>query len=103
MATSKEYLTFALDHLKQVKDVSHRPMMGEYVLYYKEKVIGGIYENRILLKQTEASKKLLAPYQLVVPYQGAKEMILLENIEDSTFLFSLFEEMYEQLPAKKKK
>lgn len=100
MASSKEYLDFVLE---QCSGLSARAMMGEYVLYYGGKVVGGIYDNRLLVKPTKSVVSLLsnAPYEL--PYEGAKEMLLVEDIEDRELLKKLFEAMYEELPEPKKK
>ena len=100
MASSKEYLEFVLE---QCSGLSARAMMGEYVLYYGGKVVGGIYDNRLLVKPTKSAKALMpnAGYQL--PYEGAKEMLLVEDIEDNDFLKQLFEAMHEELPEPKKK
>ena len=100
MASSKEYLDFVLE---QCSGLSTRAMMGEYVLYYGGKVVGGVYDNRLLVKPTKSVVSFLpnAPYEL--PYEGAKEMLLVEDIEDRELLKKLFEAMYEELPEPKKK
>ena len=98
MASSKEYLDFILE---QCDGLSARAMMGEFVLYYGGKVIGGIYDNRLLVKPTQSSKALMPNSALEVPYEGAKEMLLVEDIEDRDFLNKLFEAMYEELPEPK--
>ena len=99
MASNKEYLDFVLE---QCSGLSARAMMGEYVLYYGSKVVGGVYDNRLLVKPTKSVVSLLpnAPYEL--PYEGAKKMLLVEDIEDREFLKKLFEAMYEELPEPKK-
>ena len=99
MASSKEYLDFVLE---QCSGLSARAMMGEYVLYYGGKVVGGVYDNRLLVKPTKSVVSFLpnAPYEL--PYEGAKEMLLVEDIEDRELLKKLFEAMYEKLPEPKK-
>ena len=100
MASSKEYLDLVIE---QCSGLSARPMMGEYVLYYGGKVVGGVYDNRLLVKPTKSAVALLpnAPYE--VPYEGTKEMLLVEDIEDRELLKKLFEAMYEELPEPKKK
>ena len=100
MASSKEYLDFVLE---QCSGLSARAMMGEYVLYYGGKVVGGVYDNRLLVKPTKSVVSFLpnAPYEL--PYEGAKEMLLVEDIEDRELLKKLFEATYEELPEPKKK
>lgn len=103
MASSKDYLEFVLEQLSDLDGISHRAMMGEYIIYYRGKVAGGIYDNRFLVKPIEAAKKLMpeAPYEL--PYKGAKEMLLVENLDNRAFLAELLESMYDELPELKKK
>ncbi|VTS70223.1 TfoX/Sxy family protein [Streptococcus australis] len=103
MASSKEYLTYILDQLSELEDITYHPMMGEYILYYREKVIGGIYDNRLLLKPVKVVMDQLGQTRLERPYEGAKEMILLEDLEDKSFLARLIKDMYEFLPAPKVK
>ena len=100
MASSKEYIEFVLD---QCNGLSARAMMGEYVLYYGGKVVGGVYDNRLLVKPTSSAKALLPNALRKLPYEGAKEMLLVEDIEDRGLLKELFEAMCEELPEPKKK
>ena len=103
MASTKEYLNFILEQLSGLEDISHRAMMGEYIIYYQGKVIGGIYDDRFLVKPVKSAERLIpdAPHEL--PYEGAKPMLLVENLDDREFLKELFEEMVKELPAPKKK
>ena len=103
MASSKEYLAFILDQLSELEEMSYRPMMGEYILYYRGKIIGGIYDNRLLLKPVKVVMDQLGQLRLERPYEGAKEMILLEDLEDQSFLARLIKDTYEFLPAPKVK
>ena len=103
MASSKEYLAFILDQFSELEEMSYRPMMGEYILYYRGKVIGGIYDNRLLLKPVKVVMDQLGRTRLERPYEGAKEMILLEALEDKSFLAKLIKDMYEVLPTPKVK
>ena len=103
MASSKEYLAFILDQFSELEEMSYRPMMGEYILYYRGKIIGGIYDNRLLLKPVKVVMDQLRQNRLERPYEGAKEMILLEDLEDKLFLERLIKEMYEVLPVPKVK
>ena len=103
MASSKEYLAFILDQFSELEEMSYRPMMGEYILYYRGKIIGGIYDNRLLLKPVKVVMDQLEQTRLERPYEGAKEMILLEDLEDKSFLAGLIRDMYEVLPAPKVK
>jgi len=100
MASSKEYLDFVLE---QCSGLSARAMMGEYVLYYCGKVVGGVYDNRLLVKPTKSAVSLLLNAPRKLPYEGAKEMLLVEDIEDRELLKKLFDAMYEELPEPKKK
>ena len=100
MASNKEYMEFVLD---QCSGLTARAMMGEYVLYYGGKVVGGIYDNRLLVKPTPSAIALMPEAQRELPYEGAKEMLLVEDIEDRDFLNKLFEAMYEELPEPKKR
>ena len=103
MASSKEYLDYILEQLGSLDEISSRPMMGEYVLYYKEKVFGGIYDNRLLVKPVKAAAALMPDAPLELPYDGAKEMLMVEETDNREFLKELFNAMYEELPASKKK
>ena len=103
MASSKEYLAFILNQFSELEEMSYRQMMGEYILYYRGKIIGGIYDNRLLLKPVKVVMDQLEQTRLERPYEGAKEMILLEDLEDKSFLAGLIRDMYEVLPAPKVK
>ncbi|MBO4694028.1 MAG: TfoX/Sxy family protein [Clostridia bacterium] len=98
MASSKEYMFFILDQLCQLDGISYRAMMGEYVLYYKGKVFGGIYDDRFLVKQTKSARDLLPNAPLEFPYEGGKEMLLVDNIDDKEFLCKLIEAIHKELP-----
>lgn len=100
MSSSKEYLDLVLDGCDEL---FARAMMGEYVLYYGGKVIGGIYDNRLLVKPTESAIALLPDAPRELPYDGAKEMLLVEDIENREFLKKLFEAMCKELPEPKKR
>ncbi|ATF65668.1 MULTISPECIES: TfoX/Sxy family protein [Streptococcus] len=103
MASSKEYLTFILEQLSDLDGVSYRAMMGEYILYYKEKIIGGIYDDRLLVKPVKAAQKYIPEAVLVSPYPGAKEMLLVDNVDSKDYLTTLFKAMFDELPAPKAK
>ena len=102
MSSTNQYLEFVLDLLGELDNVAHRKMMGEYVLYYRGKVIGGIYDDRFLLKVTPASERLLPDAPRATPYEGAKEMLLVE-VEDRGTLHDVVDAMWEELPAPKKR
>ena len=103
MASSREYLDFILDQLSELDDVAWRAMMGEYVIYYRGKIVGGIYDDRFLVKPTKAALAMMPEADMELPYEGAKEMLLVDNVENRAFLRELLEAMYEELPAQKKK
>ena len=101
MASSKEYLNFILDQLSALEDISCRPMMGEYILYYRGKVFGGIYDDRFLVKPVKAAAAMMPDADWELPYEGAKKMILGENVDDRDFLKELVESIYPELQGKR--
>ena len=103
MASSKEYLEFILEQLSGLDEISFRAMMGEYGLYYRGKVFGGIYDDRFLVKPTKSARAMMPDADMELPYEGAKEMILVDDVDNKEFLRELVEAMYEELPARKKK
>lgn len=103
MASGKEYLDFILEQLSELDDISYRAMMGEYIIYYRGKVIGGIYDDRFLVKPTKSSVAMMPDADRELPYDGAKEMILVDDVENRSFLCELLEKMYPELPAPKKR
>jgi len=103
MSSSKDYLEYILDQLSGLDDISYCAMMGEYIIYYRGKVVGGIYDDRFLVKPTKSAKAMMPEADLEVPYEGAKEMLLVDNVENRDFLRNLLEAMYDELPAAKKK
>ena len=103
MASSKGYLEFVLDQLSGLRGITHRAMMGEYIIYYQGKVIGGIYDDRFLVKNTASARQLMPDAPLEMPYEGGSPMILVEDIDDREFLEKLFDSMVDELPAPKTK
>ena len=103
MATNKEYLNFILEQLSELNDITYRAMMGEYIIYFQGKIVGGIYDNRFLVKTTKSARAFMPDAALEVPYDGAKEMLLVENVDSKDFLTKLLNAMYSELPAPKKK
>ena len=103
MASQRDYVEFILEQLSELDEITCKPMMGEYILYYRGKIVGGIYDDRFLVKPVDAATALMpsAPYES--PYEGAKEMLLVDRVEDKQFLARLLNSLYEQLPAPKKK
>lgn len=103
MATSKEYLEFILDQLSMLDGITHRAMMGEYMLYHHGKLAAYLCDDRLLVKILPSTTKLLPDARKEPPYEGAKDMLLVENVDDQEFLKALFEAMYPELPEPKKK
>ena len=102
MASDKSYLDFIMDQLSGLDGISWRAMMGEYILYYKGKIVGGIYDDRFLVKPTKSAVSMMPKAAKELPYEGAKAMLLVDDVEDRTFLETLLTAMYEDLPAPKK-
>ena len=103
MASTKDYLDYIMEQLSGLEELSYRAMMGEYILYYQGKVFGGIYDNRFLVKPTESARAMMPEAAYELPYEGAKEMLLVDNIDDREFLAELVRAMADELPAPKKK
>lgn len=103
MASTKEYLDFVLEQLSRIDEVSYRAMMGEYILYYRGRVFGGIYDDRLLVKPVPAAVKLTPDASMELPYEGAKEMILVDDVDNREFLCELVEAMYEELQFRRKR
>lgn len=101
MASSKEYLHFILEQLSDLDDISYRSMMGEYILYYRGKIVGGVYDDRLLVKKTRSALKCMPAAVCDFPYAGAKEMLLVEKVDNKEFLTKLVEAMYDELPSPK--
>ena len=103
MSSSKSYLDFIMDQLSGLEGVSWRAMMREYIIYYKGKIIGGIYDDRFLVKPTKRARALMPEAGMALPYEGAKEMLLVDNVDSRSFLETLLTAMYDELPFSKKK
>ena len=103
MASSKEYLDYILEQLSGLDEIKYRAMMGEYILYYKGKVFGGIYDDRLLVKPVPAALKMMPNAETEFPYDGAREMLLVDDVDNREFLCDLVDDMWEELPDKKKK
>ena len=103
MPSTKEYLDFILEQLSGAEKVTYRAMMGEYILYYKGRIFGGVYDNRLLIKPVAAARSLMPDAAAELPYEGAKEMLLVDNLDDREFLAELLEAVYPELPAPRKK
>ncbi len=103
MASSKEYLDFILEQLSDLDEITYRAMMGEYILYYRGIIIGGIYDDRLLVKPVKSAVDLMPDTTFELPYEGAKEMLLVDDVDDKDFLAKLFNVMFDELPLPKKK
>lgn len=103
MSSSLGYFEFVLEQLSGLDGVTYRAMMGEYIIYYRGKIVGGIYDDRFLVKETASSKAMMPDAAREIPYDGAKEMLLVEEIDNREFLRELIEAMYPELPETKKR
>lgn len=102
MATGKDMLEFIIDQLRDLDDIRTRPMMGEYVVYYQDKVIGLICDNQLFIKETKAGRELLGSVHEESPYEGAKKMFVVD-IENRKLLCEVIEASYPELPLPKPK
>ena len=103
MASHKSYLDYILDQLSDLEEISYKPMMGEYIIYYRGKVIGGIYDDRFLLKPVKSVLELMPDARFELPYDGAKQMLMPDNIEDTEFLKTVVKAIYNEISVAKKK
>ena len=103
MASSKEYLEFILGQLSELEEITYRPMMGEFIIYYRGKIVGGIYDNRLLVKPVKSAISYMPTASYELPYEGAKEMLLVDAVDNREFLTALFHAMYNELPVPKSK
>lgn len=103
MASSKEYLDFILEQLSDLDGITYRAMMGEYIIYYQGKIVGGIYDDRFLVKPVNVANELMPDATSELPYEGAKEMLLVDDVDNREFLVELLNAMYDELPTPNKK
>ena len=103
MATDKEYLNYILEQLSDLDNITHRQMMGEYIIYYKGRIAAYLCDNRLLIKPTKTAKKLMPSAPLEPPYEGAKDMLLAEDTDDKNFLTKLFKSIFDELTESKPK
>ena len=101
MASSREYLQFILEQLSDLEEINYRAMMGEYIIYYRGKIVGGIYDDRLLVKPEKSAISYIPKADYELPYNGAKEMLLVEDVDNKEFLIGLFNAMYDELPMPK--
>ena len=103
MASRKEYLDFILEQLSDLEEISYKSMMGEYIIYYRGKIVGGIYDDRFLVKPVKSAIAYMPNAKYELPYDGAKEMLLVDDVDNKEFLNSLFNSMYDELHTSKLK
>lgn len=103
MASSKDYLQFVLEQLSELQEITYRAMMGEFIIYYRGKIVGGIYDDRLLVKPTKSAISYMPTVTYEIPYENAKEMLLVEEVDNKDFLTGLFDMMYDELPTPKPK
>ena len=103
MASSKEYLQFILEQLSELEEITYRAMMGEFIIYYRGKIVGGIYDDRLLVKPVKSAISYMSTVSYELPYEGAKEMLFVDEVDNKEFLTGLFNAMYEELPIPKQK
>ena len=103
MASSKDFLNFILEQLIDLDEITYKPMMGEFMLYYRGKLVGGIYDDRLLVKPVKSAIEYMPQVTYSLPYEGAKEMLLVDNVDDKEYLCGLFDAMFADLPAPKSK
>ena len=101
MSSSKEYLNFVLEQLSELEDISYRAMMGEYIIYYTGRIIGGIYDDRLLVKPVKSAIDYMPDAKYELPYEDAKAMLLVDNVDNRKYLTNLFEVMLDELPVSK--
>ena len=103
MASSKEFLDFVLEQLSELDGISYRAMMGEFIIYHKGKMPGGIYDDRLLVKPVKAAIEYMPEASYELPYDGGSKMLLVTELEDKDFLVGLFNAMYDELPERKRR
>ncbi|MCH5164453.1 MAG: competence protein TfoX [Clostridiales bacterium] len=103
MPSTKEFLNFILEQLNELPEITYRPMMGEFLVYYQGRLAGGIYDDRLLIKNVPSARNFMPDAELVSPYDGAKQMLLVDNVDDKEFLSGLFNAIYDELPVPKTK
>ena len=103
MASNKEYLEYILGQLSELEEITYRTMMGEFIIYYRGKIVGGIYDDRLLVKPIKSAISYMSTVSYELPYEGAKEMLLVDEVDNKEFLTGLFNAMYEELPKQKRK
>ncbi|MBQ4631276.1 MAG: TfoX/Sxy family protein [Clostridia bacterium] len=103
MSTTKDYLTYIIDQLSELDHIKHRQMMGEYIIYYKDKIAAYLCDNRVMVKPVPSALNMIPNARFEPPYEGAKDMIVIENADDREFLTKLFNAMYDELPQPKKR
>lgn len=102
MASSQGYLQFILGQLSELEKITYRAMMGEFLIYYRGKLVGGIYDDRLLVKPVKSAMTYMPAASYELPYEGAKQMLLVDEVDNKAFLTGLLNAMYNELPAPKR-
>ncbi len=97
MASSKEYLEFILEQLSSLDKITYRPMMGEYIIYYREIIVGGLYDDRLLVKPAKSVLRYIEKPIYDVPYEGGKKMLLILDVDNRELLGNIFNALYDEL------
>ena len=95
MSTRKEYKDYILEQLSILNDITYKPMMGEYLLYYKGVLFGGIYDDRLLVKRVEGNKKY--NMEESIPYESAKPMYLVDDVDNEELLKEIIIDTYKDI------
>ncbi len=103
MASSREFLEYIREQLSNTDDITYRAMMGEYIIYCRGRIIGGIYDDRFLVKPTAAARAMMPAAESQLPYPGAKEMLVVDNVDDRVFLNELVNAIADEMPLPRRK
>lgn len=104
MATTKEFHDYVVDSLQRIGNISTKRMMGEYCIYYRDKLIGDICDNTLFLKSTESVLRLMPDAERAYPYEGSKTLMsVVEDVENTELMKVVLNAMYEELPEPKKR
>ena len=101
MASSKDFLSFVLEQLSELEDIDCRAMMGEYIIYYKGRIVGGVYDDRLFVKPVSSAIAYMPEAVYELPYDGGSRMLLVTELDDKEYLTGLFNAMYDELPERK--
>lgn len=97
MASTKEYLEYVLEQLSEVDGLRYRPMMGEYLIYCRNRLVGGVYDDRLLVKPTKSALALLPDAPREEPYPGGRPMLLVTEMENKRLLQRVLEAIADEV------